>query len=98
MYVTTPVTSTFPGHLQSPMLRGLATNTRPLLAARPAASALLRAPLRGVATLVDCSKVVIQHDQYGGAGAFANCDIARGELVESGIVRKLTNIDGNENP
>ena len=34
----------------------------------------------------------------GGAGAFAVCDIKQGEIVEKGIVRVLTNCDGNENP
>ena len=36
--------------------------------------------------------------RYGGAGAFATVDIKKGELVEKGIVRVLTNCDGHENP
>ncbi|GMH65799.1 hypothetical protein TrVE_jg452 [Triparma verrucosa] len=49
-------------------------------------------------SLVDCSRVMVKNDAYGGAGAFATVDIANGELVEKGIVRVLTNCDGNENP
>lgn len=49
-------------------------------------------------SLVDCSRVMVKNDAYGGAGAFATVDIASGSLVESGIVRVLTNCDGNENP
>ena len=49
-------------------------------------------------SFVDCSRVQIRNDSYGGAGAFAACFIKKGELVEKGIVRRLTNIDGNENP
>ena len=48
--------------------------------------------------LMDCSKVRVKADKWGGAGAFAACDIAKGEVVERGIVRVLTNCDGNENP
>jgi len=33
-------------------------------------------------SLVDCSRVIVKIDAYGGAGAFASCDIKRGELVE----------------
>lgn len=49
-------------------------------------------------SLVDCSRVFVKNDSYGGAGAFATCNIRNGELVEKGIVRRLTNVDGNENP
>eukprot|EP00928_Gymnodinium_smaydae_P032425 TRINITY_DN23486_c0_g2_i2.p1 TRINITY_DN23486_c0_g2~~TRINITY_DN23486_c0_g2_i2.p1 ORF type:complete len:150 (+),score=16.12 TRINITY_DN23486_c0_g2_i2:76-525(+) len=49
-------------------------------------------------SLVDCSKVVVKPDAYGGAGAFAAVDIKAGEVVEKGIVRVLTGCDGNENP
>ena len=52
----------------------------------------------GVPGLVDCSRVHVMSDEYGGAGAFAAVDIAKGELVERGIVRVLTNVDGHENP
>lgn len=54
--------------------------------------------LRFASSLVDCSKVKVKADQFGGAGAFAACNIAKGEVVEKGIVRVLTNCDGNENP
>jgi hypothetical protein len=46
---------------------------------------------------VDCSKVVVRGSAYGD-GAYAACDIKANEIVEYGIVRCLTNIDGNENP
>lgn len=49
-------------------------------------------------SLVNCSKCYVKKDEYGGAGAFAAVDIAEGEEVERGIVRVLTNVDGNENP
>ena len=49
-------------------------------------------------TLVDCSRVYVNNDSFGGVGAFALCPIKKGELVEKGIVRRLTNVDGNENP
>jgi hypothetical protein len=48
--------------------------------------------------LVGCSKVYVKSDSYGGAGAFAACDISKGEVVEYGIIRVLTNVDGNVNP
>jgi hypothetical protein len=48
--------------------------------------------------LVGCTKVYVKNDSYGGAGAFAACDIKEGEVVEYGIVRVLTNVDGNVNP
>jgi hypothetical protein len=45
---------------------------------------------------VDCSKVVV-NASMGGAGAFAACDIRKGEVVEFGIVRRLPPLfDGNE--
>eukprot|EP01048_Picozoa_sp_COSAG05_P014691 COSAG05_NODE_1687_length_4280_cov_15.580244_2_plen_135_part_00 len=69
-----------------PLLHCPATPTPHTMAATPPES------------LVDCSKVFVKNDAYGGAGAFAACDIAKGDMVEKGIVRVLTNIDGNENP
>lgn len=48
--------------------------------------------------LVDCHRVSVKADAYGGAGAFAAVDIDKGDVVEKGIVRVLTNCDGNENP
>jgi hypothetical protein len=49
-------------------------------------------------SLIDCSKVKVMPDAFGGAGAFAAVDIEEGSVVERGIVRRLTNVDGNENP
>ena len=47
---------------------------------------------------IDCSKVYVEAS-LGGAGAFAACNIAKGELVEFGIVRRLPEgFDGNESP
>ena len=47
---------------------------------------------------VDCSKVYVAASM-GGAGAFAACDIAREEVVEVGIVRRLpASFDGNDWP
>ena len=33
-------------------------------------------------SLVDCSKCYVKNDAYGGAGAFATVDIAKGEEVK----------------
>jgi hypothetical protein len=49
-------------------------------------------------SLVDSSKVFVKNDQWGGAGAYASVAVASGGVVEKGIVRVLTNVDGNENP
>lgn len=49
--------------------------------------------------LVDCSKVYVDHSPKGGAGAFAARPIAAGEVVESGIVRRLpSGFDGHASP
>mmetsp|Transcript_15168 Transcript_15168/g.39976 ORF Transcript_15168/g.39976 Transcript_15168/m.39976 type:complete len:150 (+) Transcript_15168:34-483(+) len=72
------------------MLRHVA-RARPLVAARLSTTARST-------PLIDCSKVTVLADAYGGAGAFAACDIVKGDVVEYGIVRVLTNCDGNENP
>jgi len=53
------------------------------------------APVAG--SIVSCGNVYVMNMQYG-AGAYAARDIAAGEMVEQGIVRRLTNCDGNENP
>ena len=55
------------------------------------------APPTVAESIVDCSNVFVVNMQYG-AGAYATRDIAAGEMVEKGIVRRLTNCDGNENP
>ena len=49
-------------------------------------------------SMVDAHKVTVQKDQWGGAGAFAAVAIKSGDVIEKGIARILTNIDGNENP
>jgi SET domain len=49
-------------------------------------------------SLVDCSRVAVRESPLGGLGAFAAVDIMAGEKVETGIARRLTNCDGNENP
>ena len=69
-----------------------------MLTLRTGVHATRRAWHRCSSSLVDCSKVIVKPDEFGGAGAFAACDIAAGKVVEKGIVRVLTNIDGNENP
>ena len=66
-------------------------------ACRSTSARLLSAGPRGK-LLVDLSKVAVHADAYGGAGAFAAVDIPKGGVVEYGIVRVLTNCDGNENP
>lgn len=44
---------------------------------------------------VDCSKVYVEASM-GGAGVFAACDIPRGAVVETGLVRRLPpSFDGN---
>jgi SET domain-containing protein len=49
--------------------------------------------------LVDCSKVFVENSATGGAGAFAAVAIAKGELVEAGIVRRLpAGFDGHVSP
>eukprot|EP00994_Dinema_validum_P005321 NODE_3446_length_553_cov_96.636905_g2911_i0.p1 GENE.NODE_3446_length_553_cov_96.636905_g2911_i0~~NODE_3446_length_553_cov_96.636905_g2911_i0.p1 ORF type:complete len:151 (-),score=57.51 NODE_3446_length_553_cov_96.636905_g2911_i0:101-496(-) len=58
----------------------------------------MAAPATPACSLVDCSRVYVKNDAYGGAGAFAACPIKNGEIVERGIVRRLTNCDGHENP
>jgi len=51
-----------------------------------------------MASLADSSKVVVKTSTLGGAGAFAAVDIKQGEMVEFGLMRRLVNCDGNENP
>ena len=81
-------------------LRRVASAT--LVARRAVQPGSVNAGLRYVSnaadSLVDCSRVIVKPDQFGGAGAFAACDIKAGEVVERGLVRVLTNCDGNENP
>jgi len=46
--------------------------------------------------LMDCSKVLVVQGDYG-ASARAAVDIAEGEMVEFGIVRRLDGLDGMKN-
>jgi len=47
--------------------------------------------------LVNCSKVYVGDSQYG-RGVFAKQDLAKGEIIETGLMIRLVNVDGNENP
>ena len=48
---------------------------------------------------IDCSKVYIDKSNIcDGLGVFAKQDLVEGELIETGIMTRLTNVDGNENP
>lgn len=47
--------------------------------------------------LVNCSKVYVEKSQYG-RGVFARQNIAQGEIVETGLMMRMVNTDGNENP
>ena len=50
--------------------------------------------------LVDCSKVTVKKSKIQGAGVgvYASCHISKGDIVERGIARVLTDIDGHINP
>ena len=48
-------------------------------------------------TFVDCSKVHVKQGRYG-YGAFAAVDCKKGEIIETGVMMRLKNVDGNENP
>ena len=43
-----------------------------------------------VASKVDCSKVAVRPSAINGDGAFAACDLSKGEIIEYGIVRRIT--------
>ena len=50
-------------------------------------------------SFVNCDKVYVKKSEIcHGEGVFARNSIGAGDLVESGIVRVLTNCDGHENP
>eukprot|EP00602_Paraphysomonas_sp_CaronLab_P004225 CAMPEP_0185026864 /NCGR_PEP_ID=MMETSP1103-20130426/11414_1 /TAXON_ID=36769 /ORGANISM="Paraphysomonas bandaiensis, Strain Caron Lab Isolate" /LENGTH=142 /DNA_ID=CAMNT_0027560595 /DNA_START=59 /DNA_END=487 /DNA_ORIENTATION=- len=51
-----------------------------------------------VYTKMDCSKVYVKQSPLGGDGAFAAVALKAGELVEFGMARRLTNVNGHENP
>jgi len=46
---------------------------------------------------IDCHKVTIAESSYG-YGAFADVNLEEGEVVETGIMMRIKNVDGNENP
>jgi SET domain-containing protein len=46
---------------------------------------------------VDCSKVYIKKGDKG-YGVYARDEISKGEIVERGLMCRLINVDGNENP
>jgi|TARA_R110000823_G_scaffold296936_3_gene416939 SET domain-containing protein len=48
--------------------------------------------------LFNCSKVTLKESNKGGYGVFSNQDISAGEVVEIGVMARLVNVDGNENP
>lgn len=47
--------------------------------------------------LVNCSKVYVAQSKYG-LGVFARESIKSGEIIETGLMYRLVNVDGNENP
>lgn len=46
---------------------------------------------------VDCSGVYVKKGQHG-YGVYAARDFKAGEVVELGIMTRMVNVDGNENP
>ncbi len=46
---------------------------------------------------VNCSKVYVDKSQYG-YGVFAKKDLVQGEIIETGLMMRMNNVDGNENP
>jgi SET domain-containing protein len=46
---------------------------------------------------VDCSNVYIDKSKYG-LGVFARRDFKKDEIIEFGLMYRLKNVDGNENP
>lgn len=47
--------------------------------------------------LVNCSKVYVANSKYG-YGVFAKQDIKKNEIIETGLMCRMFNVDGNENP
>lgn len=47
---------------------------------------------------IDCSKVYVSDSSEFGYGVFAKTDIKKGEVIEVGLMIRLVNVDGNENP
>ena len=77
-------------------LRGTRLSTSAASASTPASP--LSSRLRLMTSVVDCSRVAVLPDKFGGHGAFATVDIPKGGLIESGLVRVLTDVDGDVNP
>jgi SET domain-containing protein len=48
-------------------------------------------------SFVECSNVYVKKGKYG-YGVFAKKDFKAGEVIERGIMCRLVNVDGNENP
>tara|TARA_Y100000590_G_scaffold460901_1_gene621300 strand:+ start:963 stop:1334 length:372 start_codon:yes stop_codon:yes gene_type:complete len=46
---------------------------------------------------IDCQKVYVEKSIYG-LGVFAESDFKEGEVIETGVMYRLNNVDGNENP
>lgn len=46
--------------------------------------------------LVNCLKIYVDKSTYG-LGVFAKQDIKKGEIIETGLMMRMTNVDGNEN-
>jgi len=46
--------------------------------------------------LINCSKVYVDVCKFG-YGVFAKQDISKGEIVETGLMCRMINVDGNEN-
>lgn len=47
--------------------------------------------------LINCSKVYVSDSKYG-LGVFAKKFIKKNEIIETGVMYRLVNVDGNENP
>lgn len=47
--------------------------------------------------LINCSKVYVDKSKYG-LGVYAKKDMNAGEIIETGLMCRLVNVDGNENP
>tara|TARA_R110000803_G_scaffold75451_1_gene139818 strand:+ start:43 stop:408 length:366 start_codon:yes stop_codon:yes gene_type:complete len=48
--------------------------------------------------IFNCDKVYLDKDTYGGYGVFAKQNIVEGDIVEKGLMMRMVNVDGNENP
>lgn len=46
--------------------------------------------------LINCSKVRVDKSEYG-LGVFANQDIKKDEVIETGLMYIVNNVDGNKN-